>query len=336
MNYNMSLEKILSQGAKFIFVGGKGGVGKTVVAAAIALYSANIGSRTLLASLNPVHSLTNLFREDLSSGNIKKIGSEGELFAVEVDITDAVERYRENVSIRLREFLKWAEIPLDPTPFIDIATTNPAFQESAMFDKVMDIILKEGKNFDRIVFDTAAVANAIRLLSLSNIYGLWLKKMIESRKEALGLRAQLSFRKDEVLAEIQKDPVMLDLLNLNGKFTQVKSILTNPSYTKFFFVTLLQALPISVVVRFMNSVKSYNIPVGGVIVNQVISEIDAEKDESNYLKSKYEEQLNYLELLKKSVGIENIVGYIRQFPRDVVGLENLRLVVKDLIEFKFK
>jgi len=71
MNYNMSLEKILSQGAKFIFVGGKGGVGKTV-AAAIALYSANIGSRTLLASLNPVHSLTNLFREDLSSGNIKK------------------------------------------------------------------------------------------------------------------------------------------------------------------------------------------------------------------------------------------------------------------------
>lgn len=329
-----SIKEILSESSKYIFVGGKGGVGKTVVAAAIALYSSKNGKKTLLASLNPVHSLTNLFRQDLTSGTIKKVSKDFELYAVEVDISDAVEKYRENVSIRLREFLKWAEIPLDPSPFLDIATTNPAFQESAMFDKVMDTILNEGKNFDRIVFDTAAVANAIRLLSLSNIYGLWLKRMIESRKEALGLRAQLSYRKDEVMKEIQKDPVMNDLIQLNEKFTQVKSILTNPDYTKFIFVTLLQALPISVVVRFMNNVKSYNIPVGGVVVNQVITKEDVERDESNYLKAKYEEQLHYLEQLKKSVGNENIVGYIRQFSKDIIGMESLEQVVKDLLEFR--
>lgn len=332
----MSIAKILSEGPRFIFVGGKGGVGKTIIAAAIALYSSKNNQKTLLASLNPVHSLTNLFKRDLTSGKIQKISKDYELYAVEVDISDVVDKYRENVSTRLREFLKWAEIPLDPTPFIDIATTNPAFQESAMFDKVMDMILIEGKNFDRIVFDTAAVANAIRLLSLSDIYGLWLKRMIESRKEALGLRAQLSFRKDEVMKEIQKDPVMNDLIQLNEKFSKVKDILTNPSYTRFFFVTLLQALPISVVIRFMNSVKSYNIPVGGVIVNQIITRSDMEKDESNYLKAKYEEQLHYFEQLKKNVGVENIVGHVRQFSHDIIGLDDLELVVKDLLEFKIE
>jgi arsenite-transporting ATPase len=281
-----------------------------------------------------VHSLSNLFNEDLSSGTIRRISDETYLYAMEVDISDAVEKYRENISNRLKEFLKWAEIPLDPTPFIDIATTNPAFQESAMFDKVMDIILKERRNFDRIVFDTAAVANAIRLLSLSNVYGLWLKRLIESRREALGLRAQLSYRKEEVMKEIQKDPIMNDLLDLYNKFSEVRRILTSHVHTQFIFVTLLQALPISVVIRFMNSVKSYNIPVGGVIINQVITKEDMEKDESNYLKSKYEEQMRYLETLKSSIGEGDIIGYVRQFPRDIIGIDGINMVMKDLLNFQ--
>jgi Oxyanion-translocating ATPase len=68
----MSIAKILSEGPRFIFVGGKGGVGKTIIAAAIALYSSKNNQKTLLASLNPVHSLTNLFKRDLTSGKIQK------------------------------------------------------------------------------------------------------------------------------------------------------------------------------------------------------------------------------------------------------------------------
>src|SRR5207247_11403807 len=82
---------------------------------------------------------------------------------------------------------------LDAKPFIEIATTNPAFEESAMFDRMVDYILKEGESFDRVIFDTAAVANAVRLIGLSKIYGLWLTRMIDSRKEALSMRVQLSF-----------------------------------------------------------------------------------------------------------------------------------------------
>ncbi len=163
--------------SKYVFVGGKGGVGKTVLAGALAMETAHRGKKVLLASLNPVHSLSSLFMQDLSGGVFKQVRGVDGLTAIEVEITDLLERYRLNMAARLKEFFKWAEIPINPEPFIQIATTNPAFQESAMFDKVMDIIVGEGEKYDVVVFDTAAVANAVRLIGLSKLYGLWLARM---------------------------------------------------------------------------------------------------------------------------------------------------------------
>lgn len=86
---------------KYIFLGGKGGVGKTVMAGAIAVESAQQGKQVLLASLNPVHSLSTLFMQNVSGGRFCKIeGVEG-LTVVEVEISDLLERYRVNMEARL-------------------------------------------------------------------------------------------------------------------------------------------------------------------------------------------------------------------------------------------
>ncbi|MEM4971792.1 MAG: ArsA family ATPase, partial [Sulfolobales archaeon] len=308
---------------KFIFVGGKGGVGKTVIASAIGLSFAEQGYKTLIASFNPVHSLSSVFEQPLSGGSITEVKGVNNLYAIEVEIEDVVARYKERITRLIRDFLKWAEIPIDPKGFIDIATTNPAFQEAASFDKMMDLILQEGEKFDRIVFDTAAVANAIRLIGLSKIYGLWLQRVIKSRQEALSLRAQLSFRKDKVLEEIKSDPVLLELLQLHRRYTSVKSVLTDPSKTSFIFVTIPTMLSISVVKRFMEMVKAYEIPSGGVVVNMLIPREEAEKDATGFLKSKYEEQERNLEYIRKLFG-DQVIGYIPLYPEDVVGLERLR------------
>src|SRR3989442_10291995 len=106
-------------------------------------------------------------------------------------------------------------MPLDARPFIEIAATNPAFEESAMFDRMVDYILKEGEAYDRIIFDTAAVANAVRLIGLSKIYGLWLTRMIDSRKEARSMRGQLSFLKEKVIAVVKKDQPMAVPISTN-------------------------------------------------------------------------------------------------------------------------
>ncbi len=317
---------------RFVFTGGKGGVGKTVAAAVLAYRFAQEGKKTLIASLNPVHSLSSVFDQDLRGGRIRPVQKAPNLFAVEVEASDVVERYRVNIAQRVREFLKYADIPVDSRPFVDIAVTNPAFEESAMFDKMVDIILKEGQDFERLVFDTAAVANAVRLIGLSKIYGLWLQRMIQSRKEALSLRVQLSFRKERIMEEVKKDPLLADLLGMHERFTAVKKILVDPEQTAFFFVTLPLTLPISVVTRFIKMVRAYDIPVGGVIVNGVIRGEEAERAANDeYLQNQFQEQAGYLKMIQEQLG-PLVRTYLPLYHSEIHGLDMVRHACEDMFQ----
>ncbi|MBI4608887.1 MAG: TRC40/GET3/ArsA family transport-energizing ATPase [Candidatus Rokubacteria bacterium] len=321
---------------KYVFTGGKGGVGKTVSAAALAYHFSREGRKILLASLNPVHSLSSVFGQDLRGGTIRPVSAPdlvGKLYASEVEATDVVDRYRVNIAHRVREFLKWADIPVDAKPFVNIAVTNPAFEEAAMFDKMVDIMLTEGENYDAIVFDTAAVANAVRLIGLSKIYGLWLGRMIQSRQEALSMKIQYAFRKEKVMDEVKKDPLMSDLLSMNARFRQVKGVLVDPEQTAFFFVTLPLALPIAVVKRFINMVRSYDIAIGGVIVNQLIKrETAAASPGDEYLQGKFTEQLGYARTIKRDLG-DLVRGFVPLYPKEVTGVEKVVDVANDILGF---
>lgn len=316
---------------KFIFTGGKGGVGKTAAAVGLAHHFASQGKKTLVASLNPVHSLTSCFDRDCSGGEPREIVEN--LYACEVETEDVVERYRENIGRRVKDFLKWADIPVAAGPFIDIAVTNPAFEESAMFDRMTDIMLEEKEKYEVMIFDTAAVANAIRLIGLSKIYGLWLSRMIESRKEALSLRVKLSFRKEKIMEEVKEDPLMADLISMNEKFIRAKGLLTDPATTAFFFVTLPLALPIAVVKRFIKMVRAYDIPVGGVIVNQVLRREIVEASEGDeYLSNKFQEQWGYMTTIKED--LEDLVrAFIQLYPDEVACVEAVAKVSDDLLHY---
>lgn len=330
---NLSDQLAAQPKLRYIFTGGKGGVGKTVAAAGLARHYASQGERVLIASLNPVHSLSSLFGQDLSGGRIVEVRGAKGVHAVEVETREVVERYRDAIRGRVKEFLKWADIPLDARPFIEIATTNPAFEESAMFDRMVDYILREGEAFDRVIFDTAAVANAVRLIGLSKIYGLWLGRMIDSRKEALTLRVQLSFRKEKVLEEVKKDPLMADLISMNERFVKAKGILTDPDRTAFFFVTLPLALPIAVVRRFIVMVQKFNIPIGGIIVNQVLPlEISDRAASGDYLANKYQEQLGYMRILYRDLG-PLVRSYIPLYSSEVTGVDMVARVSSDMMGY---
>ena len=329
----LSLGQLLAERSdlKFIFTGGKGGVGKTAAAVGLAYHFASQGKRTLVASLNPVHSLTSCFGQDLTGGTTKRVIDN--LYAVEVETQDIVERYRVNIGRRVKEFLKWADIPVAAGPFIDIAVTNPAFEESAMFDKMMDIMLKEGESYDVLLFDTAAVANAIRLIGLSKIYGLWLGRMIESRKEALSMKVQLAFRKEKMMEEVKKDPLMADLISMNERFIKAKKLLTDPQRTAFFFVTLPLALPIAVVKRFIKMVRAYDIPVGGVLVNQVLQrEIVEASRGDEYLENKYQEQFGYMGTIRRDLG-DLVRAFIPLYPQEVACVDMVARVSDDLFRY---
>src|SRR5207245_7055472 len=147
--------------------------------------------------------------------------------------------------------------------FVESATMNPAFEESAMFENMVELMLK--KEYDVYVFDTAPTANARRLLGMSKVYSLWVDKMLRSRQEARTLREMLSFTKKK-----EEDPLLEYLLGFRDRMGQARALLTDAEKTAFFFITLPEALPIAVITRFIGWFHEFGIPAGGVTVNTVM------------------------------------------------------------------
>ena len=315
-------EKLSGGNNKYLFFGGKGGVGKTVMASAAAIYLASLGKKTLLCSTNPVHSLSSCFGQQFIGHGEMPVEGCDNLYALEIETAVTVEKYRDDTRAKILDFLKYADIPIDPTPFVDAATTNPAFEESAMFDNVVDIILEN--KYDSYVFDTAPVAHTYRLLGMSKMYDIWLVKMIKSREDAMCLKKSLSFKKDK--KEVC-DPMIEGMLGSRRKTEEIRKLLTDPELTAFYFVTLPLKLPISVVERFIYWVRSFQIPVGGVIVNQVMPQSDSK---SSFIVNKQAEQKNYLELIDKKFG-ELVCVSIPMFDGEIQGLDKLKRVLNNKI-----
>src|SRR5512135_1980926 len=190
---------------KYVFFGGKGGVGKTVFAAATAIGLARQGRRVLLASTNPVHSLSSLLGQNVL-GKHTPVEGVPNLWAYEIETKETIERSKVEIREKIRWFLKFADITTKADDFVESATMNPAFEESAMFENMIDLMF--ANEYDAYVFDTAPTANARRLLGMSSVYSLWVDKMLKSREEAKSLREMLSFSKKE-----EKDPLLDYLLS---------------------------------------------------------------------------------------------------------------------------
>jgi arsenite-transporting ATPase len=273
-------------GLRYTFFGGKGGVGKTVMAGMNAVHLAQAGKRTLLASTNPVHSLSGLLGQDVFGKPTAVTGVEN-LWAFEIDTRDAIERSKREIREKIQWFLKFAEISTKADEFVEAATMNPAFEESAMFENMIDLMFKG--EYDVYVFDTAPTANARRLLGMSKVYGLWVEKMLKSREEAQTLREALSFTKKK-----EEDPLMQYLVEFRERIRHARELLTDPEKTAFFFVTLPEALPIAVIRRFIDWFTDFGIPVGGVVVNMVIRP-EAGEAAPDFVRNRIEMQSGYLD-----------------------------------------
>ena len=306
---------------KYIFFGGKGGVGKTVMAGAAALWSAKQGKKTLLASTNPVHSLSNMFEQDVL-GKAVTVCDEQNCYALEIDTRETIERSKQEIREKINWFLKFADITTSAEEFIESATMNPAFEESAMFENMMDLMFKD--EYDFYVFDTAPTANARRLLGMSKVYGLWVDKMLKSREEAKSLRELLSFSRKE-----EKDPLLDYLLGFKDRMGHAKELLTDDALTAFFFVTLPESLPIAVITRFINWFHEFGIPVGGVIVNGVIPKEQVTQDAAEFVRNRVKMQDEHMEQIWKIFG-DNVRSITPLFETEVKGAKMLNRLMESM------
>jgi arsenite-transporting ATPase len=298
---------------KYLFFGGKGGVGKTVMAGAAALWIANQGKRTLLASTNPVHSLSGLLDQDVF-GAPTPVEGVPNLEAYEIDTKSTIEKSKIELTQKIEWFLKYADIKTKADEFVESATMNPAFEESAMFENMIDLMFDD--EYEAYVFDTAPTANARRLLGMSSVYGMWVNKMMQSREEAKSLKELLSYSRKE-----EKDPLMDYLVNLRERMEKAKELLTDADKTSFFFITLPEALPIAVIKRFINWFKEFGIPVGGVVVNLLIDKTTVDENAPEFVRNRIAMQDAYMKEIEES--FPDTRAIVPLFETEVRGVQML-------------
>ncbi|HET8563001.1 MAG TPA: TRC40/GET3/ArsA family transport-energizing ATPase, partial [Candidatus Binatia bacterium] len=238
------------------------------------------------------------------------------LWAYEIDTKETIERSKRDIREKIQWFLKFADISTKADDFVESATMNPAFEESAMFENMVDLMLKD--EYDVYVFDTAPTANARRLLGMSKVYSLWVDKMLKSRQEARSLREMLSFSKKK-----EEDPLLSYLLQFRERMGQARQRLTDAQRTAFFFVTLAEALPIAVIARFIGWFHDFGIPVGGVIVNMLLDKEALGKDLPEFVLNRVQMQEDYLKTIWQKFN-GSVRALVPLFDHELRGLSMLR------------
>ena len=308
---------------QYLFFGGKGGVGKTAMAGTTALWLAGRGKRTLLASTNPVHSLSGLLGRNVAGGHTA-ISEVPNLWAYEIDTRETIERSKKEIREKIQWFLKFADISTKADDFVESATMNPAFEESAMFENMVEMMLKT--EYDVYVFDTAPTANARRLLGMSKVYSLWVDKMLKSRQEARTLREMLSFTKKK-----EADPLLEYLLGFRDRMGQAQRLLTDTEKTAFFFVTLPEALPIAVITRFIGWFLEFGIPIGGVIVNMVLDRQALGADVPEFVLNRMQMQDDHMKTIREKFD-ERVRAVVPLFDEEVRGTAMLGRAAASLFD----
>ena len=176
-----------------MFFGGKGGVGKTVMAGHAGAVDCQPGQ----AHAAGLHQPGALTEQPARSGRLRQADPGDRVSpiceAYEIDTKDTIARSKVELTQKIEWFLRYADIKTQADEFVESATMNPAFEESAMFENMIDLMFED--KYEAYVFDTAPTANARRLLGMSSVYAMWVNKMMQSREEAKSLRELLSYSK---------------------------------------------------------------------------------------------------------------------------------------------
>ena len=303
---------------EYHFFSGKGGVGKTSVAAATALWFARKGKKTLIISTDPAHSLSDSFREKIG-GDVKKIDKN--LYAVEIDPKKAMEEYKEKYMPKIENMGMLKGLGLDET--FDMASMTPGIDEIASFDKFLSYM--NSNEYDVIVFDTAPTGHTLRLLSLPDVLDSWIGKMIKLRMKFSGLanmvKKVLPFGDDKE----EQDFGAEQLDAMKERINQAKKILTDPEKTSYNIVMIPEYMSIYESERALRTLKEYNIPVKHIIVNQLIPN----NTKCDFCSAKSRQQKERLKIIKNKFRNYKIYQ-VPLFKEEVNGKEMLIKLAKEL------
>ncbi|WP_047864664.1 ArsA family ATPase [Rubrobacter aplysinae] len=303
---------------RLTFFGGKGGVGKTTLAVAYATLLAERGERTLLISTDPAHSTGDLLRAELSGEPTR---AEDNLWAVEVDAAADAEEYVERIKQDARGSVS-REVLDTVDKHLDLAKSSPGTEESALFDRFVDLISLCPTEYDRIVFDTAPTGHTLRLLTLPALLSAWVEGVVRQREKVAGMERMLrNMAGDDSGGE---DPVLQRLRERRERFHHARHRLLED--TTFYLVLIPERLPIEETARSLGTLTENGIEVGALFVNRVLPE---SADEGEFMHARLAQQQEYLAEIESRFTKREIVR-VEQDPRDISGRGQLETIARSL------
>lgn len=253
---------------KIVFFGGKGGVGKTTVSSAFASACAAKGEKTLLVSTDPAHSLCDIFDRRIGA-SITAL--KANLYGLEIDPEEESQNYIRSIKSNMKNIVS-PVIVKEIEKQLDAAAVTPGSDESAVFDKLMEVLLELSNEYDRIVIDTAPTGHTVRLLSLPELMGGWMDRLIDKRKQAMALYDMANRDKKKLEALIMEDPVIATLSARKTKMERARELLTDHDQVSFVFVLNPEKLPLEETKKAIQILSKYKIQVRDLVVNRILPE----------------------------------------------------------------
>jgi arsenite-transporting ATPase len=321
----LSLAKVFREhpGRRYIEFGGKGGLGKTTFSAATAYWLARQGYKVLVFSVDPQASLSDIFERDIFGQGAVEIMPN--LFAQEIDADRHIKEYQDEIRQKIRDMYGFDEVPEEIENYIQAAAAEPAMEESAIFDAVVDIVV--GGKYDYYIYDLVPLGHALYYLSMASVYDEWIGKITalrEEMQEYAQVAAILERKK-----ESEEDQILTELQYIKNRINTSSSILTDREKTAFFFVVTPEEMIILDTLKAAKLFARYQVPISGYIVNRVIPPELARQDIPEYLRHRIEMQEKYLGQIDETFG-EDVLTRVPEFERDITGLEMIGKVADAL------
>ncbi len=308
---------------RYIMFGGKGGLGKTTFSAATAYYLAKQGHRVLVFSVDPQASLSDIFQRDIFGKGAVEIMPN--LFAQEIDADKRIKAYQEEIRKKIFDMYGFDKIPDEIESYIQAAAAEPAMEESAIFDEVVDIVV--AGSYDYYIYDLVPLGHALYYLSMASVYDEWIERITKLREDMRQYEEMAAaITKDK---ELEEDMILKELQYIKHRIGTSSGILTDRQKTAFFFVIIPEEMILIDTQKAAQLFAKFNVPLSGYIVNRVIPESLASQDIPEYLKNRLQMQKGYLKKIQELFGTE-VLTQVPEFERDITGLPMIEKMAEAL------
>jgi arsenite-transporting ATPase len=274
----------------------------------------------LVFSVDPQASLSDIFQRDIfGKGPVEIMPN---LYAQEIDADSHIKAYQQEIRQRILDMYGFDQIPPEIEDYIQAASAEPAMEESAIFDAVVDVVVTG--DYDYYIYDLVPLGHALYYLSMAKVYDEWINKITRLREQMREHEEMVARLRRQ---ETEEDQILGELQYIRSRINASSRILTDPEKTSFYFVVVPEEMIIIDTVKAAELFSRFDVPIAGYVVNRVVPQELVDQDIPAYLRRRIAMQQEYMDSIRKRFG-NQVLAYVPEMERDVTGLEMIEKLAK--------